>query len=75
MKKNNYEEYQINEADIDKVINYLKSIDPDNATPKNAITFLEHYAILFHEMGHALSDNQLKDLYDKFTNNELDNRV
>ena len=70
---NNFEEYQINEADIDKIIAYLKTVDPKNATPENAIAFLEDYAKRFHEMGHVLLDDQLKDLYDKFKNNELDN--
>jgi cytochrome oxidase Cu insertion factor (SCO1/SenC/PrrC family) len=69
---NNFEEYQINEADIDKIIAYLKTVDPKNATPENAIAFLEDYAKRFHEMGHVLLDDQLKDLYDKFKNNELD---
>jgi hypothetical protein len=70
---NNFEEYQINEADIDKIIAYLKTVDPDNATPENAIAFLEHYTKRFHEMGHVLPDDQLKDLYGKFKNNKLDN--
>lgn len=69
---NNFEKYQINETDIDKVIAYLKIIDPENATPENAIAFLEHYSKCFHEMGHVLPDDQLKDLYDKFRNNKLD---
>jgi len=70
---NNFEEYQISEVDIDKVIAYLKIIDPENATPENAIAFLEDYAKRFHEMGHVLQDDQLKDLYDKYKNNKLDN--
>jgi ABC-type nitrate/sulfonate/bicarbonate transport system substrate-binding protein len=69
---NNFEDYQISEADIDKVIAYLKIIDPENATPENAIAFLERYAKRFHEMGHVLSDDELKDLYDQFRNNEVD---
>jgi hypothetical protein len=68
-----FEEYQINETDIDKVIAYLKIVDPENATPENAIAFLEDYAKRFHEMGHVLPDDQLKDLYDKFKNNKIDN--
>ena len=69
---NNFEEYQINEADIDKIITYLKTVDPDNATSENAIAFLRDYAKRFHEMGHVLSDDELKELYDKFKNNKLD---
>jgi len=68
-----FEEYQINEADIDKIIAYLRIVDPKNATPENAIAFLKDYAKRFHEMGHVLSDDELKDLYDKFKNNKLDN--
>lgn len=68
----NLEQYQISEADIDKVIAYLKTIDPEKATPENAISFLEDYAKSFHELGHVLSDDELKELYDKFKNNELD---
>jgi len=67
-----FEEYQINETDIDKVITYLKIVDPENATPENAIAFLEHYSKRFHEMGHVLLDDQLKALYDKFKNNDLE---
>lgn len=67
---NNFEEYQISEADIDKVIAYIKTIDPENATPENAIAFLEHYSKRFHEMGHVSSDGELKDLYNKFNKNE-----
>ena len=68
-----FEEYQINETDIDKVIAYLKIVDSENATPENAIAFLEDYAKRFHEMGHVLPDDQLNVLYDKFKNNKLDN--
>ena len=31
-----FEPYEINEADIDKTIAYLKTIDPDHATPEDA---------------------------------------
>jgi len=72
--KSNFDEYQVGEADVDKVITYLKVVDPDNATPENAIAFLEHYAKRFHEMGHVLPDDQLRDLYDKFKNNKLDTK-
>lgn len=69
---NKFEEYQINEADIDKIIAYLKTIDPIMATPENAIAFLKRYAERFHEMGHVLSDDELRDFYDKFKNDKLD---
>lgn len=44
--------YQINEKDIESVIRYLKSIDPDNATPEMAIEILEHLKAGFHSMAH-----------------------
>lgn len=71
-KVNNFEGYQISEADIDKVIAYLKTVDPENATPENAIAFIEDYTKRFHEMGHVLADDKLQDLYTKFKNNKLD---
>lgn len=67
-----FKEYQISEPDIDKIINYLKIVDPENATPENAILFLSHYATRFHEMGHTLSDDQLQEFYNQFKNDKLD---
>ena len=67
-----FKEYQISESDIDKIISYLKIVDPENATPENAISFLGHYATRFHEMGHALSDDQLQEFYNQFKNDKLD---
>lgn len=67
------EQYQISEADIDNVIAYLKTVDPEKATPENAFAFLEDYAKSFHELGHVLKDNEFKELYDKFKDNELEN--
>ena len=66
------EQYQISEADIDKVIAYLKTVDPEKATPENAIAFIEDYVKRFHEIGHILKDDEFKELYEKFKNNELD---
>ena len=37
-----YQEYEISEADIDKTIAYLKTIDPEHATPEDAIAYLEY---------------------------------
>ncbi len=62
-----FDEYELNEADIDKVLNYLKIVDPDNATPENAIDFLEYYQSLFHEAGHITRDEDLEKLYNEFT--------
>lgn len=60
-----FEQYQITEADIDKVLNYLLIEDP-TATAEDAIAFLEHHAQLIHEAGHVLDDKKLRELYDKF---------
>lgn len=67
-----FEQYEISDEDIDKVIAYLKTIDPEQATPENAIAFLEYYAAKFHMLGHMLTDDQLHELYEKFKNNDLD---
>lgn len=58
--------YEMNEEDIDKVICYLEIVDPENATPENAIAFLEYYQTLFHELGHQLTAEQMQKLYDEF---------
>lgn len=63
----NFEPYELNEADIDKTIAYLKTIDPDHATPEDAIAYLEYYRTVIHELGHQLSDKELSQLYDDFS--------
>ena len=57
----------MNEADIDKTIAYLKTIDPEHATPEDAIAYLEYYQTVIHELGHQLSDDELKQLYEEFS--------
>ena len=60
--------YEINEKDIDEVIRYLKTIDPENATPEMAIAFLEQLQASVHLMSHEnpeLLDKIYKDLKDK----------
>lgn len=61
-----YQEYEISEADIDKTIAYLKTIDPEHATPEDAIAYLQYYQAKFHALGHVLSDEELQQLYDEF---------
>ena len=61
-----YEPYEMTEADIDKVIAYLKTVDPDHATPEDAIAFLEYYQTVFHELGHVLTDEEMQKLYNEF---------
>ena len=55
--------YQINEKDIEGVINYLKIIDPKNATPEMAIEILEHMQASYHTMNHE-DPEQLKKIYE-----------
>lgn len=45
-------EYEINEKDIDSVIRYLKTVDPENATPETAIDILEELQARVHIMSH-----------------------
>ena len=52
--------YEINEKDIDEVIRYLKTVDPDNATPEMAIALLEQ----LQASGHLLS-HENPELFDK----------
>ncbi len=59
--------YEMNEVDIDKTIAYLKTIDPEHATPEDAIAYLEYYQTVIHELGHQLSDDELKQLYEEFS--------
>ena len=61
-----YKPYEMTEADIDKVIAYLKTVDPDHATPEDAIAFLEYYQTVFHELGHVLTDEEMQKLYNEF---------
>lgn len=61
-----YQEYQMSEADIDKTIAYLKTVDPEHATPEDAIAYLKYYQAKFHALGHVLSDEEMQQLYDEF---------
>lgn len=45
--------YQINEKDIEGTIRFLKTIDPEKATPEMAIALLEHFKGAFHELAHT----------------------
>ncbi len=57
--------YQINEKDIDTVLNYLKTHDPENATPDMAMALLEFYKIKFHELAHT-DLSKLEEIYEEF---------
>jgi hypothetical protein len=67
-----FDEYELNEMDIDSMLNYLRIFDPKNATPENAIDFLEFYRTAIHKIGHEATDEDLKKLYDKFTQEKND---
>lgn len=41
--------YELNEADIDKVLNYLRIIRPEKATPEMAISILESMYVAAHK--------------------------
>lgn len=58
-----FDDYELNEKDIDSMLNYLRIFDPKNATPENAIDFLEFYRTAIHEIGHEATDEDLKKLY------------
>lgn len=59
--------YQINEKDIESVIKFLKTIDPENATPEMAIELLEHMKASFHTLAHE-SPDKLKEIYEELKN-------
>jgi len=63
-----YQEYEMSEADIDKTIAYLKTVDPDNTTPEDAIAYLKYYLAKFHALGHVLTDEEMQQLYNEFAN-------
>ena len=62
-----FKEYEANQEDIDKVVAYLKTIDPERATPQDAIDFLTQYQEKFHQLGTVLTDEEMKQLHDEFT--------
>ena len=61
-----YQNYEINEKDIDSVINYLKIFDPERATPENAIDFIEYLRTGVHELAHN-NPEKLEQLYLAFS--------
>jgi hypothetical protein len=57
--------YELNEKDIDSAIRYLKTVDPENATPEMAIAFLEELQARVHILAHEnpeLLENIYRDL-------------
>ena len=61
-----FKEYEASQEDIDKVVAYLKTIDPEHATTQDAIDFLMQYQEKFHQLGTVLTDDEMKQLYEEF---------
>ncbi len=57
--------YQLNEKDIDSALSFLKTTDPENATPETAIALLEYMQATFHTMNHE-DPQMLDELYLEF---------
>lgn len=60
-------DYELNEEDINKTLNFLRIFDPEHATPEHAIAFLEYLRVGFHEKAHDARDEDLEALYREFT--------
>lgn len=56
--------YEIDEKDIDSTVRYLKTVDPENATPETAIALLEHLKASVHMMAHE-NPEQLEKIYEE----------
>lgn len=54
--------YEINEKDIESTIRFLKGVDPENATPEMAISFLEELQATVHMLAHT-DPELLKKIY------------
>jgi hypothetical protein len=59
------DEYELSERDIDKMLNWLRIFDPENATPEQAIAFLTDARISIHKYAHDKPE-KLEELYKKF---------
>ena len=69
--------YELNEKDIDSTISYLKTIDPENATPEMATAFLEELHARVHILGHQnpeLLEKVYKDLRQKAAKTKTEER-
>lgn len=65
--------YQLNEKDIEGTIRFLKTIDPEKATPEIAIALLEHFKGAFHELAHTDPEKLEKILADLQKKQEVEN--
>lgn len=68
-----FKEYEASQEDIDKVVAYLKTIDPEHATTQDAIDFLMQYQEKFHQLGTVLTDDEMAQLYDEFAQSRKSN--
>jgi len=62
--------YKLNEKDIESVIKFLKTIDPENATPEMAIELLEHLKAGIHTMVHE-NPEKLKEIYEELKRQKM----
>lgn len=56
--------YEITEKDIESVLNILKKVAPENATPEMAIAILEHIHANVHMLSHTNPEVLLEILAD-----------
>lgn len=61
-----YDEYEIDEAEIEKAMRILKAHNPDNATPEDAIDFLVYLRSIVHELAHESDIEDLDKLYERY---------
>ena len=59
------DEFELSEQDIDKMLNWLRIFDPDNATPEQAIAFLVDTRVSIHQYAHD-NPEKIEELYKKF---------
>ncbi len=59
------DEFELSEQDIDKMLNWLRIFDPENATQEQAIAFLIDVRISIHKYAHN-NPEKLEELYKKF---------
>jgi hypothetical protein len=60
-----HKEYELSEEDIDKAIHILSVFNHKNATPEEAIDFLEWLRTQVHLKAHNLSTEQLVEMYNQ----------
>lgn len=62
-----HKDYELNEQDIDKAIHILSVFNHKNATPEEAIDFLEWLRTQVHLKAHNLSTEELVKMYDQIS--------